>query len=75
MTRRRDRAWLTRWLAEPDKMVAEKDPQAISLLAAWDNVQMPNLRLNDAEIQALLSHIEEVSGESVPSNPPAGHHH
>ena len=75
VTRKRDRAWLTRWLAAPDKMMAEKDPQAISLLAAWDNVPMPNMRLTDAEIQALLSHIEEASGGTAPLPPPVEHPH
>ena len=58
VTRKRDRAWLTRWLAEPDKMLAEKDPLAMALLAEYDNVAMPNLRLGDVEIQALLTYIE-----------------
>lgn len=61
VTRKRDRAWLTRWLAEPDKMLAEKDPLAMALLAEYNNVPMPNLRLNDAEVQALLTYIEEES--------------
>ena len=61
VTRNRDRAWLTRWLKEPDKMLAEKDPLAVALLAAYDNVAMPNLRLGDVEIQALLDYIEEES--------------
>jgi len=62
VTRNRDRAWLTRWLAEPDKMLAEKDPLATTLLAEYGNVAMPNLRLNDVDIQALLTFIEEESG-------------
>jgi len=61
VTLKRERAWLTRFIAEPDKMLAEKDPLALELLARYDNVVMPNLRLNAAEIQALLTHIEEES--------------
>jgi protein SCO1/2 len=52
---------LTRFIAEPDKMLAEKDPRAVALLAEFDNVVMPNLRLNASEIQALLTYIEEES--------------
>jgi protein SCO1/2 len=59
VTQRRDRAWLTRWLAEPDKMLAEQDPLALSLLAAYNNVAMPNLRLGSAEIEDLLTFIDE----------------
>lgn len=58
VTRKRDRAWLVRWLTEPDKMLAEKDPLATALLAEYGNVAMPNLRLGDVEIQALLDYIE-----------------
>ena len=42
--------------------MAEKDPMAVALLAEYDNVAMPNLRLGDVEIQALLTYIEEESG-------------
>ncbi|MBI5904170.1 MAG: cytochrome c, partial [Deltaproteobacteria bacterium] len=61
VTRKRDRAWLVRWLAEPDKMLAEKDPLASALLAEYGNVPMPNLRLGVDEIKALLTYIDEES--------------
>lgn len=61
VTRKRDRAWLIRWLTEPDKMLAEKEPLAIALLAEYDNVPMPNLRLNAVEIESLIAYIEEES--------------
>lgn len=74
VTRKRDRAWLVRWLAEPDKMLAEKDPLAIALLAEWNNVPMPNLRLNEVEIEALLTYIAEES-HRVEHRHQGGHHH
>ena len=58
IVRKRPKAWLTRWLLEPDKMLAEKDPVAMALLAEHDNVPMPNLRLNPKEIEALLAYLE-----------------
>ena len=61
VTKKRDPAWLNRWMAEPDKMLAEKDPLAMALLAQYRNLPMPNLRLNKVEIEALLSYIEEES--------------
>jgi cytochrome oxidase Cu insertion factor (SCO1/SenC/PrrC family)/mono/diheme cytochrome c family protein len=61
VTKTRDRVWLKRWLAAPDRMLAEKDPLALELLAAWNNVPMPNLRLNETEIEALLAFMEEES--------------
>ena len=39
VTQKRDRAWLIRWMAEPDKMLAEKDPLAMALLAEYNNVR------------------------------------
>jgi len=59
--RQRDRQWLTRWLKEPDKMLAEKDPLAMALFDKYNHVTMPNLSLNDADIEALLHYIQ---GES-----------
>ncbi len=75
VTLTRDRKWLVRWLKEPDIMLAEKDPLAMSLLARYNNVPMPNLRLNDVEIQALLSYIEETSLVAVPQKKEAGDSH
>jgi protein SCO1 len=59
VTRLRDHAWLARWLKEPDRMLAEKEPLATALYARYNNVAMPNLRLNDTEIAELLSYLEE----------------
>jgi len=57
----RERAWLARYLAEPDRMLAEGDGVAAALFARYKNVRMPNLGLNDEEVNALLSHIEKQS--------------
>jgi protein SCO1/2 len=61
VTRQRDRKWLARWLAEPDKMLAEKDPLATSLLARYKNIPMPNLQLNEADVIQLLGYIDQES--------------
>jgi protein SCO1/2 len=74
VTQKRDRAWLTRFIAEPDKMMAEKDPLTMDLLAQYDNVLMPNLRLNAAEIEFLLTLIEEESNRKGHHHPPGEHH-
>jgi len=57
----RERAWLARYVAEPDRMLAEGDGVAAALFARYKNVRMPNLGLNDEEVAALLSHIEQQS--------------
>jgi len=61
VTQRRDRAWLARWIKTPDKLLAKKDPIAIALLNQYKKVLMPNFRLNDAEVEALLIYMEDSS--------------
>jgi protein SCO1/2 len=73
VTTQRDRAWLTRWLAEPDRMLAEKDALALALLAKYNNVPMPNLRLTAVEIQALLTYIADESRRGE-NHEQAAHH-
>jgi protein SCO1/2 len=58
---RRDRAWLARWLANPEKLVAEKDPLALELAARHRVVAMPNLALTASEVTALIDHLEASS--------------
>lgn len=57
----RDRKWLSRWLAEPDKMLAEKDPLAVSLYVKYNEVPMPNLRLTSVDVEALIEFMDEES--------------
>lgn len=59
VTSRRDRAWLKRFIAAPDRMLAERDPQALALFTAYDQVVMPNFQLDEAEVEALLVYLEE----------------
>ena len=57
----RERAWLTRYVAEPDQMLAEGDPLALALFAKYKSVRMPNLGLNSEEVDAILAHLEQRS--------------
>jgi protein SCO1/2 len=59
VTTRRDRAWLERYLAEPETMLAEGDPIAIALFDKYKNVRMPNLRLSRDDVVALLSYLAQ----------------
>jgi protein SCO1/2 len=61
VTTRREHCWVGRYLAEPDKMLAEGDPIAVELFAKYKNVRMPNLRLSAEDVAVLLSHIEAKS--------------
>ena len=53
VTKNRDRIWLTRWLKEPDKMLAEKDPVAMSLFERY-KIPMPNMRLTERDIEDII---------------------
>ena len=61
ITQKRDHRWLARWLASPEALIAERDPIALELYAKYDGLVMPNLQLNDVEVNAL---IEYMSAES-----------
>jgi protein SCO1 len=58
ISRSRNRDWLTRFIATPDKMVAERDPIAISLYAKYHQVQMPNLKLGEPDVAALIGYLD-----------------
>ncbi len=58
VTQARDRAWLNRFIAVPDKVLSEKDPIATALYTKYKQVQMPNLRLEEVEVEALVHFLE-----------------
>jgi protein SCO1/2 len=58
VTKVRDRAWLARYVAAPDRMLAEGDPIARELYARYRQVNMPNLSLGKDEVAALLDYID-----------------
>lgn len=57
ITQKRERRWLSRWIREPDKLLAQKDPQALALFKQYKEVYMPNLRLGDADAEALIDYL------------------
>ena len=61
VTVRREHDWLVRWIKEPDVMLEEKDPIATELFEAYNKLPMPNLRINDHEVDMLLDFIETES--------------
>jgi protein SCO1/2 len=58
VTVRRDRGWLTRFIVEPDKVIAEGDPIARSLQARYKEVRMPNLGLSESDAATLVEYID-----------------
>jgi protein SCO1/2 len=61
VTEKRKRAWLTRWIANPAKMLAEKDPIALAIYAQYNELPMPNLGLKETEVAAVLDYMEAES--------------
>jgi protein SCO1 len=61
VTTRRDHRWVTRMIAEPDRMLAEGDPIAVELFARYKDVRMPNLGLDAEDVAVLLAYIEKES--------------
>ncbi|MBV1919043.1 MAG: SCO family protein [Pseudomonadales bacterium] len=59
---RRDKTWLVNWLRAPDQMIADKDPLALALLKKYNNLAMPNLRLNKQETVDLMEYMGQLSG-------------
>jgi protein SCO1/2 len=58
VTKMRDRAWLTRWIKTPDKLLADKDPIAVDLYNRYKKIVMPNLRLSDGQVEELITYME-----------------
>ncbi|MGR8931789.1 MAG: SCO family protein [Gammaproteobacteria bacterium] len=60
VTERRDKDWLARWLKTPDRMLSENDPIATALFNQYQQLPMPNLRLSDSDVQALIAYMEKL---------------
>lgn len=61
VTSARNRAWLMHFIESPDKMLSERDPIATSLYDKYKQVPMPNLRLGDPDVNALIAYLETKS--------------
>ena len=78
--RRRDRAWLARYIKTPNEMLAAKDPIATALYARYREVPMPNLGLTDRDVEHLVGYLDErdrrlKSAEAPPAPGGESHHH
>jgi protein SCO1 len=72
VTTTRDRAWLSRFIVEPDRVVAEGDPIALSLREKYKQVRMPNLSLNDQDAAAILDYLDAQSRDAESLATPDG---
>jgi protein SCO1/2 len=67
VTQRREHAWLARFVQDPDKILAQNDPIARQLFDKYKQVRMPNLRLADEEVSALLAYLDQRSRQEPAS--------
>jgi protein SCO1/2 len=58
VTQKREPAWLSRWLSEPDVMLAEGDPIAKQLYREYGGLPMPNSQLNELEVDSLIRYLD-----------------
>jgi len=58
VTKRRSRVWLTRYIAEPDALLAAGDPIATALFHQYKDMRMPNLKLGAGDIADIVSFLE-----------------
>ncbi len=68
MTALRDRNWLVRFIVEPDRVIAEGDPTATTLLEQF-SIPMPNLGLTKTQAEAIIAYLEAQTG-GAPAPPP-----
>jgi cytochrome oxidase Cu insertion factor (SCO1/SenC/PrrC family)/cytochrome c2 len=85
VTGRHARTWLSKYLMDPEKMQAQKDPAALALAAKYPSVRMPNMGLSENDAADLIAYVElqmyrlsSTQGDS--QDPPAApqlhqHHH
>lgn len=81
VTQRRDRAWLTRFLIEPDKVRASNDEITVELISRFKSVRMPTLGLSSDDAIDLLAYLDAQTyrvsppASIPPAEPAAAHLH
>jgi protein SCO1 len=58
VTERRDHAWLRRWLKDPNSMFGQ-DSIVDAMVIEAKNVKMPNMKLSDSDIEALMNYFAD----------------
>ena len=65
VTARRDRTWLTNFMRNPKKMLADKDPIVLAMAEKFPGVRMPVLGISDSDAEELLTYLDEQSARIV----------
>jgi len=71
VTQRRDRVWLARYLAQPERLREQGDPIATSLSRRFGNVRMPDLGLTSEDIAGLIDYVDKQGQAAAPVRNPA----
>jgi protein SCO1/2 len=66
VTANREYNWLKRFIASPEKVFAENDPIARTLLDKYKQVRMPSLSLTEYDAAVLIDYIARESGDALP---------
>jgi copper(I)-binding protein/cytochrome oxidase Cu insertion factor (SCO1/SenC/PrrC family) len=61
VTQRREMDWLLNWLRAPDQMLENKDSIAVALYEQYNQLPMPNMRLNQQEAEDLIAYMDDQS--------------
>ncbi|PYP82148.1 MAG: electron transporter SenC [Candidatus Angelobacter sp. Gp1-AA117] len=61
----RDPKWFRRIIAEPDKLIASRDPLAMALFKKYNRIQMPNLNLGGDDLKAIVDYLSQPSASTV----------
>jgi hypothetical protein len=54
----RDHDWLVKMIQHPEQLLKENDPIATAMLKKYNNVRMPNVSVNNDELDLLLRYLE-----------------
>jgi len=73
LTKRRNDAWITSWLLNPEKMLAN-DADAKIMLKEYNNIPMPNQNLTNSEIQQYLKYFHWADTQPAGSTSASGAH-
>jgi protein SCO1/2 len=65
VTARRKRDWLANMIATPNEMLSGKDPVATALFARYKELRMPNLRLGEVDVNALIGYLKAQDAAGV----------
>lgn len=59
--KRREKAWLTKWIKSSQALIKSGDTAAVGVFERYSKVPMPDQDLSEADIDAVLAYIETAS--------------